>query len=53
VVAAALSLIACTSPEATRSRGSGPGADTGNRGALLELRNGSDPFYATPQKTPR
>jgi hypothetical protein len=44
IVAAA----ACTSPEAGRVRGGGPGADPGNRSASVELHEGADPYYQTP-----
>ena len=50
-VAVALSLVACTSPEATRARAGGPGADVGNRGPV-ELHGGSQPYYATPYILP-
>ncbi len=39
---------ACTSPEATRMRGGGPGADVGNTGPVVELHAGSEPYYQTP-----
>jgi hypothetical protein len=52
---AAMSLIAllfyiagCTSPEATRTRGGGPGADPGNRGQILRIHEGARPFEKTP-----
>jgi hypothetical protein len=38
---------ACDSPEASRSRGSGAGADVGNRGRV-ELHGGSQMYYGTP-----
>ena len=40
---------ACTSPEATRTRASGPGGDTGNRGGV-ELHEGSQPYWRTPRR---
>ena len=40
----------CVSPETTRSRGNGAGADVGNRSARVELHGGSDPFWKTPQR---
>ncbi len=49
LVAAGL-VAGCTSPEAKRIRGGGPGADTGNRTADVELHAGSEPFYQTPLK---
>jgi hypothetical protein len=48
-VALALALVACGSPEATRTRGGGPGADTGNRGELVEMHEGAQPYWGTPQ----
>jgi hypothetical protein len=42
-------LSACVSPEATRTRGGGPGADLGNRTEVLEMHEGSLPFWETPQ----
>ena len=46
---AALFLAACTSPEATRMRAGGPGADVGNRSAVVRLHEGADPFWKTPR----
>lgn len=40
-------LAACDSPEASRSRGAGAGADVGNRGPI-ELHGGSQVYYGTP-----
>jgi len=42
----------CTSPEAKRARGGGPGADPGNRGAVVKTHEGSEPYYGTPRITP-
>ncbi|HET7393565.1 MAG TPA: hypothetical protein VFK25_07215 [Candidatus Binatia bacterium] len=39
----------CTSPEATRSRGGGPGADLGNRGSIVRMHEGSLPYEDTPK----
>jgi hypothetical protein len=39
----------CASPEATRARGAGPGADPGNRGAVVTLHEGAEPYYRTPR----
>jgi hypothetical protein len=54
--AAALALIvastlvaACSSPEATRLRAGGPGADVGNRRAVVLMHEGSRPYWATPR----
>lgn len=43
---------ACDSPEAARTRGGGPGADTGNRKAVVLMHEGSKPFARTPQVIP-
>ncbi len=42
-------LTGCDSPEAQRTRGGGPGADVGNRGKVVEMHEGSQPFWKTPQ----
>ena len=47
-----VSSVGCTSPEATRSRGGGPGADVGNRTQFLEMHEGARPFYRTPDLIP-
>jgi hypothetical protein len=41
-------LAACTSPEATRMRAGGPGADVGNKPTVVVIHEGSRPFYRTP-----
>jgi hypothetical protein len=43
------SLTACGSPEATRTRGGGPGADTGNRTRDVRMHEGSLPYWDTPR----
>jgi hypothetical protein len=43
-------LAACTSPEATRMRAGGLGADVGNRGQTVLMHEGSEPFWNTPHK---
>jgi hypothetical protein len=45
-----LVLAACTSPEATRQRAGGPGGDTGNRGSVVEMHEGSQPYWNTPRR---
>jgi hypothetical protein len=45
-------LAGCASPETTRTRGGGPGADGGNRGKVVEMHEGSRPFWKTPQLIP-
>ena len=42
----------CTSPEATRTRAGGPGADVGNTAKPVEMHGGSRPYYATPNVLP-
>ena len=46
---AALLCAACASPEATRVRAGGPGADVGNRTQVVRLHEGADPFWKTPR----
>jgi hypothetical protein len=43
---------ACASPEMTRTRGGGPGADPGNRGKIVRLHEGAKPFENTPKLIP-
>jgi hypothetical protein len=45
-------LAACGSPEQTRTRGGGPGADPGNRGKIVRLHEGARPFEKTPKLIP-
>ncbi|HUC99418.1 MAG TPA: hypothetical protein VMR88_13110 [Candidatus Polarisedimenticolaceae bacterium] len=45
----AVTVAACTSPEANRSRGGGPGADMGNRSSIVRMHEGSRPFEQTPR----
>ncbi len=48
-VFAAAILLGCSSPEATRVRGGGPGADVGNRSqGEVRLHAGSSIYYRTP-----
>ena len=43
-------LVACSSPETSRSRGSGAGADVGNRNSkVVRMHEGSDPYANTPK----
>lgn len=48
LLAAVALLTACPSPEAERVRGGGPGADTGNRDAVVEMHGGSVIYHKTP-----
>lgn len=49
VAGASLVIAACTSPEATRLRAGGPGADVGNRREIVRMHEGSQPYWATPR----
>ena len=51
VCAVAAFLLACASPEATRTRGGGPGADPGNHGAVVQLHAGAKVYHKTPCRT--
>ena len=42
----------CVSPEATRSRGGGPGGDPGNRPATVKMHEGSLTYWRTPNRNP-
>jgi hypothetical protein len=46
---AAAALTACTSPEATRVRAGGAGADIGNHGGMVMMHEGSQPYWKTPR----
>jgi hypothetical protein len=48
----ALVLAACSSPEATRTRGAGPGGDIGNRPEVVRMHEGSRPYHHTPRRVP-
>ena len=52
VAALVFYLAACVSPETTRTRGGGPGADIGNRGKFVDMHEGSQPFWKTPKIIP-
>ena len=45
-------IIGCASPETMRTRGGGPGADVGNRAKVVEMHEGSRPFWRTPDLIP-
>ncbi len=42
--------VGCNSPEATRMRSGGSGADIGNRGSVVQMHEGSLPFWNTPER---
>ncbi len=52
-VALVFVITACSSPEAGRTRGGGPGADVKNWGRPVELHAGAEPYYDTPCVTER
>ena len=52
VLACAVFVAACESPEATRTRGGGPGADPGNRPAQVKMHEGSYQYWETPVLIP-
>ena len=52
VAAVVFVLLGCTSPEAERTRGGGPGADVGNRGNPIVMHEGSKPYEGTPKLIP-
>ena len=52
LIAACLTLAGCASPEATRTRGGGAGADTGNRPANVKMHEGSRQYWETPVVIP-
>jgi hypothetical protein len=41
--------VASCSPEATRSRGGGPGGDIGNRSAVPQIHGTVNPYFETPR----
>ena len=43
---------ACNSPEARRVREGGPGADPGNRRGMVQMHEGANPYYKTPERIP-
>ena len=47
-----LAAAGCTSPEATRTRGGGPGGDPNNRPANVMMHEGSRQYWQTPVKIP-
>jgi len=46
-----IGLVGCASPEASRVRGGGPGADPGNHDLVTELHAGAKMYYRTPCRT--
>ena len=52
LIGACLAVAGCSSPEATRTRGGGPGADVGNRPANVKMHEGSLQYWETPVVIP-
>jgi hypothetical protein len=52
VVITAIVISGCTSPEVSRSRGGGAGADLGNRSSIVRMHEGSNPYEHTPKLIP-
>ena len=52
-VATTVVFVACTSPESTRQRSGGRGGDTGNRGRVVQMHDGSRPYWSTPERLAR
>ena len=50
LVGLAALVIGCTSPEATRMRAGGAGADVGNRTPIVHIHEGAQPFWDTPER---
>lgn len=50
-ILACAAMAGCASPEAERVRGGGPGADPGNRDAMVEIHAGAEPYAGTPCMT--
>jgi hypothetical protein len=42
-------VLAACSPEATRTRGGGPGADIGNHQTPVQIHGQLNPYYETPR----
>jgi hypothetical protein len=52
LLAASIALAGCESPEATRTRGGGPGGDRGNRPVNVKMHEGSRQYWETPVLIP-
>jgi hypothetical protein len=48
VILMTILLVGCTSPEAGRRLGGGPGADVKNWGRPVEMHAGAEPYHDTP-----
>jgi hypothetical protein len=52
LLAPLIAIAACESPEATRTRGGGPGGDSGNRPATVTMHEGSLQYWETRKLIP-
>ena len=52
LIVTCLAAAGCESPEATRSRGGGPGGDPQNRPEVVEMHGGSRQYWETPVLIP-
>jgi hypothetical protein len=52
LLAASITFAGCESPEATRTRGGGPGGDRGNRPVNVKMHEGSRQYWKTPVLIP-
>lgn len=52
LIAVAIAVAGCRSPEADRTRGGGPGGDKGNRPATVKMHEGSRQYWDTPVLIP-
>ena len=52
VIALLFFIVGCTSPELTRTRGGGAGADVGNRRGIVRMHEGANPYEKTPKLIP-
>jgi hypothetical protein len=53
VLLLAMAAAGCDSPEASRTRGGGPGADIGNRPQQgVKMHEGSNQYWRTPDRIP-
>jgi hypothetical protein len=52
VLSLLFSIGGCASPESERTRGGGRGADVGNRGKIVRMHEGAEPYANTPKVMP-
>lgn len=49
ILVSVLALAGCVSPESTRVRGGGPGADPLNHAEVVKMHEGSSQYWRTPR----